>query len=159
VALEVAAALAAVCGGAVQPEVDHLVLPPLAYPAAAVVAAAIAAEQVTPAWATAAGRVAVRVGAGYDLAVQRQIVLAVAKVWHGLGEVHTPAIRALEQATCPLPPPVAAWPWELEPPVLAWLAAAAAWTAAGRPPAPGLAAALSRLAARAGGAARGGTAG
>ena len=145
VALQVAAALSRVCGDRVQPEVDHVVLPPLAYPAAATIAAAIGAEQVTSAWVTPAGRVAVAVGAGYDRPAQRQIVLAGAKVWHGLSEVHTPAITALEHATCPVPPAAPAWPWGLEGPVLAWLAAATAWMAAGHPAALGLAPALARL--------------
>jgi hypothetical protein len=143
VALTVAAALTRVCGQPVQPEVDHGVLPP-AYPPAATVAAAIAAEQVVPAWVTAHGAVAVGVRAGYDQAAQQQIVLAVAKVWHGLCAVHTPAITALEAGSCPVPPPVATWPWAVEGPLLAWLAAAAAWTAAGCPSAPGLLPALAR---------------
>lgn len=124
VALPVAAALTGVCGHPIQPEVAGVILPAPAYPAAAVVAAAISAEQVTAATVTPAGSIAVAVGAGYDRVACQQIVLAVAKVWHGLCGVHTPPIHALE-SVCPLPPPVAAWPWALE---------AALLTKAGRGP-------------------------
>ncbi len=144
VALHVAAALTRVCGQPVQPEIDQVVLPAPAYPAAATVAAAITAERVTPAGVTPAGAIAVTVRAGYDRAACRQIVLAVAKVWHGLCAVHTPVITALEAGACPLPPAVAAWPWALERAVLDWLAAAGVWTEAGRPGSPALVAALER---------------
>ncbi len=141
VALPVAAALTGVCGHPIQPEVAGVILPAPAYPAAAVVAAAISAEQVTAATVTPAGSIAVAVGAGYDRVACQQIVLAVAKVWHGLCGVHTPPIHALESA-CPLPPPVAAWPWALDAGLLTWLAAAHAWAAAGQCPSPALRAAL-----------------
>jgi hypothetical protein len=115
------------------------------------VAEAINAEKVVPAHLLPDGRIILVVGAGYGRDEQRQIVLAVAKVWHGLCEVHTPLINAVEAASCPLPPRVAAWPPELEGPVIRFLGAAVDWVQAGRPETPGLLEALQELEALASG--------
>lgn len=123
VAGAVAAAITSTVGTPAWPAGEGVVLAcPVGW-AAPAVAAAITAEQVVPAWATPTGTIALTVGPGYAADSQQQIVLAVAKVWHGLCEVHTPAINALEAGSCPLPPRLAAWPADLAGPVLTWLEA------------------------------------
>lgn len=156
VAEVVARALTQICGAEATPVGCCVILPvpPSGRPSGgcAEIADALNAEQVVQALllpsgsSTSDGRVALVIGSGYGRVEQRQIVLAVAKVWHGLCEVHTSLINAVEAASCPLPPRLAAWPSALEGVVLKFLGAAANWEQAGTPYCAGLAEALESLA-------------